>query len=165
MHLCRLNLTCNFVPKPIHVSFNISLKVHNWGSFCPKAIVYSYLKFKLKNLKSFSTRVEELFKPLVLQRNPTGFCFFKSIFLRNGFLSNARWFYGKKRKFVKGNLHLTSNRLSRNKTLWVADNYNYMCHICAKGFLNSNFNQAFIDKISNFHKIALYSTFSQNINL
>ena len=37
--------------------------------------------------------------------------------------------------------------------LCSADNHNYMPHICAKGFLDSNFNQAVIDKISNFHKI------------
>ena len=32
----------------------------------------------------------------------------------------------------------------------AADNHNYICHICAKGFLDFNFNQAVIDKISNF---------------
>ena len=36
----------------------------------------------------------------------------------------------------------------------AADNHNYMCHTCAKEFLDSNFNLAAIDKISNFHKIA-----------
>ena len=46
--------------------------------------------------------------------------------------------------------------------MWcVADNKNYMCHICAKGFLDSNFNLAVIDKISIFHKIAPNFTFSQ----
>ena len=39
--------------------------------------------------------------------------------------------------------------------------YNYMCHKCAKGFLDSNFNQAVIDKISSFHEIAPNFTFSQ----
>ena len=39
----------------------------------------------------------------------------------------------------------------------AADNYNYMCHTCAKEFLDSNFNQAVIDKISNFHEIAQIS--------
>ena len=39
--------------------------------------------------------------------------------------------------------------------MWcAADNYNYVCHICAKRFLYSNFNLAVIDKISNLHKIA-----------
>ena len=49
--------------------------------------------------------------------------------------------------------------------MWCgADNYNYMCHIhvCAKGFLDSNFNEAVIDKISIFHKIAPNFTYSQN---
>ena len=37
--------------------------------------------------------------------------------------------------------------------MWcAANNHNYMCHICTKGFLDSNFNEAAIDKISNFHK-------------
>ena len=34
----------------------------------------------------------------------------------------------------------------------VADNHNYMCHTCAKEFLDLNF------KISNFHEIAPNST-------
>ena len=38
-------------------------------------------------------------------------CPLKSIFLRNRSLSNARWFYGKKRKIGKGNLYITENRL------------------------------------------------------
>ena len=33
------------------------------------------------------------------------------------------------------------------------DNYKYMCYICAKGFLDSKFNQAVIDKISVFPKL------------
>ena len=40
----------------------------------------------------------------------------------------------KKSKTQKVNLHLTQNRLERN------DNHSYMCHICAKGFLDSNLN-------------------------
>ena len=35
--------------------------------------------------------------------------------------------------------------------MWcAADNNNYMCHICAKGILDSNFNYAVINKISNY---------------
>ena len=45
--------------------------------------------------------------------------------------------------------------------LYVADNHNYMCHICAIEFLDSNFNQAVIDNISIFHKMALIFTYSQ----
>ena len=45
--------------------------------------------------------------------------------------------------------------------MWcAADNHNYICHICAKGFLDSNFNKAVIDKISNFHEIAPNFTYS-----
>ena len=38
------------------------------------------------------------------------------------------------------NLYLTEKRLSRNEMWCAADNHNYMCYICAKGFLDSNFN-------------------------
>ena len=39
--------------------------------------------------------------------------------------------------------------------MWrVAYNHNYMCHICAKVFSDSNFDYSVIDKISNFHEIA-----------
>ena len=86
---------------------------------------------------------------------------FISIFLRNRSLNDAKWFYGKKRKIGKGNLYLTENRLSWNEMCCASDNHNYMCHTCEKEFLNSSFNQAVIDKISNFHDIAPNFTFSQ----
>ena len=41
------------------------------------------------------------------------------------------------------------------------DNHNFMCHTCAKEFLNSSFNYEVIDKISNFHDIAPNFPFSQ----
>ena len=41
---------------------------------------------------------------------------------------------------------------------YAADNYNYMYHTCAKEFLDWNFNEAVIDKISIFHEIAPNST-------
>ena len=66
--------------------------------------------------------------------------FLKAFSWKNQFLSNARWFYGKKHKVGKGNLYLTENQLSRNKMCCEADNQNYMCYICGKGFLDSNFN-------------------------
>ena len=44
---------------------------------------------------------------------------------------------------------------------YTADNHNYMCHICAKEVLNSNFNKAVIDKILNFHEIVPNFTYSQ----
>ena len=39
--------------------------------------------------------------------------------------------------------------------------HNYMCHVCAKGFLDLNLNKAVIDKISIFHEIAPNFTYSQ----
>ena len=50
------------------------------------------------------------------------------------------WFYGKKRKIGKGNLYLTENELCRNEMWCAPDIHNYMCNICAKEFLASNFN-------------------------
>ena len=48
--------------------------------------------------------------------------------------------------------------------MWcAADNHNYMCHICAKGFLDSNLNEAVIDKMSNFHEIAPNFTYPHKI--
>ena len=41
----------------------------------------------------------------------------------------------------------------------AADNHNYMCHTCAKEFLDSKLNKAVIDNISNFHKIGPDSTY------
>ena len=38
--------------------------------------------------------------------------------------------------------------------LWGLVNHKYMHHICAKGFFDSNSNEAVIDKISVFHQIA-----------
>ena len=39
--------------------------------------------------------------------------------------------------------------------MWCAiDNHNYLCHKCAKGFLDSNFNYAVTDKILNVREIA-----------
>ena len=43
----------------------------------------------------------------------------------------------------------------------MADNHNNTCHVCAKWFLNSNFSQAVIDKISNVYKVAQNFSFSQ----
>ena len=41
----------------------------------------------------------------------------------------------------------------KNKTWCAVDNYNYICDICARGFLDSNLDLAVIDKLSFFHKI------------
>ena len=46
----------------------------------------------------------------------------------------------KKHKIRKGNLYLTENQLQRNEIWFAQDNHSYMHHICAKGFLDLNFN-------------------------
>ena len=50
--------------------------------------------------------------------------------------------------------------MSWNEMCSGADNHNYMCHTCAKEYLDSNFNQAVIDKISIFLEIDPNSTYS-----
>ena len=48
--------------------------------------------------------------------------------------------------------------------MWcAADDHDYKCHIpvCAKGLLDSSFNQADIEKISNFTKLPQISHFLQ----
>ena len=48
--------------------------------------------------------------------------------------------FGKKCQIGKGNLYLTENRLSRDEMWCASDNYNNVCHICAKELLDSNCN-------------------------
>ena len=62
---------------------------------------------------------------------------FISIFMRSRSLSDTGWFYGKDRKIGRGNMYLTEKRLSWNEMCCASDNHNYMCHTCAKEFLNS----------------------------
>ena len=46
--------------------------------------------------------------------------------------------------------------------MWCAVNiHNYMCHMCAKGFLDSNINLAVIEKITDFQEIDPNFTYSQ----
>ena len=59
------------------------------------------------------------------------------------------------------NLYLTEYRLRKNEMWCDADNYNNICHICAKGVLDSNLKKAVIDKISNFQEIAPNFTYLQ----
>ena len=91
------------------MTINVYIRGHNWVHFTHR-LVYCYHEFKLrylKNQKLFSTTVKALFEPTVLRKKRRRiFALFKSIFLRNRSLSNARWFYGKKRKIGKGNLYL-----------------------------------------------------------
>ena len=113
---------------------NRKLRGHIWIHFAHRLLVYCYLEFKLrylKNLKLFS--IKDLFEPIVLRkRRRRVFALFKSIFLRNRSLSNARWFCGRKRKIGKGNLSLTENRLSINEMWYAEDDHNNMYHICEK---------------------------------
>ena len=47
--------------------------------------------------------------------------------------------------------------------MWcVTDNLSDTRHACARGFLLSNFNQAVINKLSNFHEIAQISNIHKN---
>ena len=64
------------------------------------------------------------------------FARFKRIFLRYLSLSNAKWFYGKKRKIWNENLYLTVNPLSRNKMWCAAFNHNIIC----EEFFGLNYN-------------------------
>ena len=89
---------------------------------------------------------------------------FISIFLRNRSLSDARWFYGKKRKIGKENLYLTENRLSWNETCCASDNHNYMCHTCAKEFLNSSLIKQLLTKYQIFTTLPQISHFHKNRN-
>ena len=53
------------------------------GAFCPYAIVYCYLEFKLhylKNLKLFSIRIKELFDPIVFRKKGNRFLLFLKAF-------------------------------------------------------------------------------------
>ena len=60
-------------------------------------------------------------------------------------------------------MYLAENRLSRNEMWCAAGNHSYLSHIGTEEFLNSNFNYAVIDKISNFQEIASNFTYSQKI--
>ena len=52
--------------------------------------------------------------------------------MRNQSLSNAKWFYVKKRKIGKEYLYSTKNQLSENEMWGVADDLNDTCHTCTK---------------------------------
>ena len=69
-----------------------------------------------------------------------GFAQFKSISWGTDLWVTLGGFTVKNAKVGKGKIYLTENRLCRNEMWCAADNNNYMCQICAKGFLDSNFN-------------------------
>ena len=90
--------------------------------------------------------------------------FFICIFLRNRYLSDARWFYGQKRKIGKGNLYLTENRLSWNVICCALDNHNHMCHTCAKEFLIWASIKQLLTKYQVFTILPQISHFHKNRN-
>ena len=117
--------------------------------------MYCYLEFKLsylKNLKLYSIRVKELSEPIVLWRKAEGLALFIRIFSRNR-SSDATWFYGKKRQNWEGKSVFNWKSIKLKQNVLCFKNHNCICHICAKEFLDSNFNEVVIDKISNFHEI------------
>ena len=69
-----------------------------------------------------------------------GFALFKAFSWETDLWVKLGDFTVKNAKLWKGNLYLTENRLSGNEMWCAADNYNYMCHIYVKGFLDLNFN-------------------------
>ena len=99
----------------------------------------------------FSIRVKELSEPIVLwKKNPMGLNFFIGIFLRNRSLTNGRWFYGKRQnwkgKYLFNWKSLKETKCGKRQIITIIP----ICHICANELLDSNFNQAVIDKIFNF---------------
>ena len=62
-------------------------------------------------------------------------------------------------KIGKEKPYLTENWLSGNEMWCLADNHNYMCHVCAEGFLDSNYNQA--TKYQFFTKLPQIFTYSK----
>ena len=76
--------------------------------------------------------------------------------------------FGKKSKIGKGNLYLTENQLSWNEMWCASDNHNYMCHTCAKEFLNLSLIKSsywqninfftILPQISHFHKNRNFSS-------
>ena len=107
---------------------------------------YCYFEFKLryrKNLKLFSIRIKELFKHIVLGKKDDGFFLFSKPFSWETDLKvTVGDFTVKKCKIWKGNLFLSENGFSRIEMWWAVVKHNHTRHICAKGFSDSNFNQA-----------------------
>ena len=95
-------------------------------------------------------------------KKATVFALFKSTFLRNLSLSNARRFWGEQLKILKGNLYLTENRLSKNEMWCASETHNNMRHICAKELLDLNFNLAVIYKYQFLVKLPQISHIHKN---
>ena len=131
---------CKNISKPV-VSNECWFKGSQLDTFCPQAIVYCYIEFKLRyleNLKLFSIRVKQLFEPVYLRKKRRVLALLKAFSSETDLWVTL--ILSKKRKIGKGNLYLNENELSWNKIRCTADNHNYMCHTCAKEFLDSNYN-------------------------
>ena len=83
--------------------------------------------------------------------------------MRNRSLSNAGWFYGKKRKIGKGNFYSTENQL-RGNVKWCLQIISIICitYVQKKFKIRSFMIKAVIYKISNFNEIAQISHIHKN---
>ena len=59
-------------------------------------------------------------------------------------------------------MNLTKNLLIRKEMWCVVDNHNFICHICAKGFVDCNFSYI-SQNISIFREIAPNFTYSETV--
>ena len=96
--------------------------------------MYWYIEFKLrylKNMKLFEIRVKKN-EAFFTKKDDGVLHFLKAFSWETDLWVTLDDFRVKKAKLW------TENRLSRHE-MCAADNHNYMCHMCAKGFLDSNF--------------------------
>ena len=146
----------------------MQLKGSQLGVFS-SAIVYCYLEFKLhylKNLKLF-TRRKIITWAYSFANKGDGFLLFLKAFFWDADLWEALGDFMEKKnpQNLEGDLDLTKNRLSRNKMWCAVHNHNYMCHICVKGFLDSNFNcKRLLTKCRFFTKLPQISHTHKNRN-
>ena len=141
--------------------------------------MYCYLGFKLSYLKKpeivFNLSKRIIWAYSFVKKRQQVLALFISIFLRNQSLSNARWFYSKKRKIGKGDLYLTENRLNWSEMCCASYNWNYMYHTCAKEFFkfelqwssywqNINFSR-YCPKFHIFTKIVIFQVYLQFLRL
>ena len=85
------------------------------------------------------------------EEKPTGFALFNSFFLEQ--LIFEYDFTFKKREIGEQNLYSTQKRLGRDDIYCVEDNHSQVCRMCAKGLLDSNFDETVIEKYNFFKKL------------
>ena len=93
----------------------------------------------------------------------TGFSSFYKHFLENQFCVMQSDFAVKNHKIGRGNMYLIESRSGRNEMWCAADNLNFMSRIITKGFLDLNFTQLVIVKIS--QNCPKFHIFHKNGNL